>query len=317
MEILCVGCGNAFSKKNYNLSFLLKEKDQNGNERKMLIDMGYQTGFALDNLGIDLDEIDDVYISHLHSDHCGFLEPFGFYRYDWMERPRSFKDFKNCKPPKLYCEQVLMNDLWEHTLKGGMQTLEGFNTGLDTFFELHPIDVKDSFKWQGWKFTIIQQAHIIFEERNHSSYGLILEKEDCQTVYFTTDSQDYSSKQINTCYEKADIIFQDAELIGVNMKEKSYVFSSGSHANYAQLAGYKNANSAILSSEIKKKMFLCHYQDIKNENKDYFGNDCDWEKTANEDGFAGFVHVGDIFILEKGNKKPLINRIADYNNELV
>jgi hypothetical protein len=40
---------------------------------------------------------------------------------------------------------------------------------------------------------------------------------------------------------------------------------------------------------------LSHYQDFVSECKDGFGNACDWDKLAEEDGFAGFVYVGQEF----------------------
>ena len=69
MKIKVVGCGNASSIKNFNSQFLIEEKG-----RKMLIDCGVTTRFALKNLNIDIKDIDDIYISHSHSDHCGELE---------------------------------------------------------------------------------------------------------------------------------------------------------------------------------------------------------------------------------------------------
>jgi ribonuclease BN (tRNA processing enzyme) len=69
MKITVVGCGHAFSKINYNQSFLLEEKG-----RRMILDFGAKIPLALDNLDIDIDTIDDVYVSHLHGDHIGGLE---------------------------------------------------------------------------------------------------------------------------------------------------------------------------------------------------------------------------------------------------
>jgi len=129
-------------------------------------------------------------------------------------------------------------------------------------------------------------------------------------------------------YKQADIIYQDCECTGVNFlyQEGRYVytkegktypwpnepieamtllaegvkqeewgrfkFGSGVHANYAQLAGYPSANSVRLNADIKKKMWLSHYQDFVLANKDMFGNDVNWDEVAIEDGFAGFVKVG-------------------------
>ena len=75
MKITVVGCGNAFSDDNFNQSFLLEEDG-----RKMLIDCGYQVPLALRVNRIDLREINDIYVSHLHADHIGgneFIKQIG------------------------------------------------------------------------------------------------------------------------------------------------------------------------------------------------------------------------------------------------
>jgi len=58
MKITVIGCGNAFSERNFNQSFLVEEDG-----RKMLIDCGYQTPAALRDSGVDFHEIEGVYIS--------------------------------------------------------------------------------------------------------------------------------------------------------------------------------------------------------------------------------------------------------------
>ena len=69
------------------------------------------------------------------------------------------------------------------------------------------------------------------------SFGLLVSKEGRKTFYFTTDAQHASPRQINTWYEKADVIFQDCEITP---------FLSGVHANYIELAGYDEANNLKL-----------------------------------------------------------------------
>jgi hypothetical protein len=72
-------------------------------------------------------------------------------------------------------------------------------------------------------------------------------------------------------------------------------FCSHVHANYGQLAGYENSNSTILPSEIRNKMILTHYQDFLMEDTDFYGNPCIWQSRAQNDGFIGFVKVGDTY----------------------
>lgn len=303
MKIIAVGVGNAFSYKNYNQSFLLEEGG-----KKMLIDMGVRVPLALKNADINMFDIDAVYISHAHADHIGGLEEMAFMRYDWMNKPRRWDDYKYLKnprdymngnekkyAPKLIANEMLLKELWSHSLKGGLDSMEGFDSTLETFFEPIPVKANVPFTWQGWKFDLIQQIHIMTGSIIKYTFGLLMSKKGHKTVYFTTDSQHCSPRQIETFYKKADIIFQDCECVGVDTSTKEYKFGSGVHANYAQLAGYSSANSVRLDDDIKAKMWLSHYQDFVSEGKDGFGNDCEWGNLAHDDGFRGFVTVGQEF----------------------
>lgn len=288
MKITTVGCGNAFSRKNFNQCFMLEESG-----RKMFIDFGSKIPDALTHLGIDIKSIDDVYVSHQHADHIGGLEELAFMRYDWVKRPQHFKEGKYA--PRLIVNEVLMRDLWDYSLKGGLASMEGFDATLQTFFEPVPIRANEKFEWQGWTVSLIQQIHAMTGSIIWPSFGLIFEKQGRPTVYFTTDSQHCSPKQIEVFYKKADIIFQDCELTGVNMAQRQLVFKSGVHASYAELAGFPSANAAVLSPEIRAKMLLSHYQDCYCDGRDFFGNPTDWDAEAQKDGFKGFVKVGQEF----------------------
>jgi ribonuclease BN (tRNA processing enzyme) len=302
MKIKVIGCGNAFSNENFNQSFLLEE-----NGRKLLIDCGYQVQAALKHSGYKVTDIDDIYVSHPHADHIGCLEWFAFNRYDWMTlpKPRIFKDFKMTKAPVLYCEAGLMQSLWDKSLSGGLESMEGFTAKLDTFFDTRPIDVDEGFDWQGYHFKLIQQIHIMAGSKFMPTYGLLIIKEGHKTVYFTTDSQHCSPSQVEVFYNEADLIFQDCELTP---------FFSNVHANYLQLAGHDEANSRKLDKSIRNKMWLSHYQDFYNHNQKMvvgktpysFYQDPEkrpgvnfiefgWDAQALFDGFAGFIKLGQEF----------------------
>lgn len=286
MKITIVGCGNAFSKKNYNQSFLLEEGG-----RKMLFDFGSKVPYALDNLGIDIKDIDDVYISHLHGDHIGGLEEMAFLRYDWVTKPQHYLN-SNLKVPRLIANKNLLKDLWDKSLRGGLESMEGFDATLETFFEPIAVNPNQNFMWLGWTCKLIQQVHIMTGSIISNTFGLLMSKPGHQTIYFTADSQHCSPRQIENFYREADLIFQDCECIGVNFETLKFDFMSGVHANYAQLAAWDSANSVDIGNEIRKKMWLSHYQDFVNDNKDYLGNNVSWQEAAKVDGFKGFVRVG-------------------------
>lgn len=287
MKIKILGCGNAFSKVNFNQCFLLEEDG-----RRMLIDYGYQSPLALQKQNIDIKSINDIYISHLHSDHIGGLEQMAFIRYDWANRPRRWDENLdrdgNTYAPRLIANVKLLEDLWNRSLRGGLESMEGFDATLETYYRTNPIEPNQRWVWQGWTCDLIQQVHVMTGSIIMNTFGLMMYKEGHKTMYFTTDSQHCSPKQVEVFYQKADIIFQDCEILPIK-------FASGVHANYGQLAGYPDANSVKLPLHVTQKMWLSHYQDFKNENKDAFGNPCEWDKKAVDDGFAGFLSVGQEF----------------------
>ena len=287
MVITVVGCGNAFSKRNYNQCFMLEEGG-----RRMLIDFGAKVPAALDNLKIDINSIDDIYISHLHGDHIGGLEEMAFSRYDWYNKPHHYSDNRKISAPRLIANENLLHELWDKSLRGGLESMEGFDATLETFFETKYVKGNEEFDWMGWTVKLIQQIHIMTGSIISNTYGIMFKKEGHKTIYFTTDSQHCSPRQIENFYREADIIFQDCECVGVDMESESVDFMSGVHANYAQLAGFKSANSVDIGKEIRSKMWLSHYQDFVLDNEDYKGYNIDWDMRADLDGFKGFAFVG-------------------------
>lgn len=286
MKVQVIGCGNAFSQKNFNQCLLLEE-----GASKMLIDCGQFAISALQNAGISPKEITDIYVSHAHADHIGSLEAIAFLLYDWKGRPRSYKDgIASGRPyaPRLIANAQLLKDLWDKSLAGGLESMEGFVADLATFFEPVPVRENQTFKWEGWTCELIQQVHIMTGSTIACTFGLMMTRPGRKSIYFTTDSQHCSPRQIEVFYKRADIIIQDCECSP---------YPSGVHANYAQLAGYPEANSVRLTAEIKAKMWLSHYEDFVSDGSDFFGKPCDWKEKARSDGFAGFVKVGQVFEL--------------------
>lgn len=256
-----LGVGGAFapiSKGNSNMLIT-------SNGKHMLIDCGGSVQYTLkDEFGVDPRDIDALWISHLHSDHVGSMEWFAFYRYFLPKKDDAGKVIK----PKLYMIGSLMQELWETSLKGGLQSVEGKIMSLTDYFECIPVPENANFNWEGLTFTPVQTIHVMSGYMFKHSYGLLIENNNGttkKTTFVTTDTQ-FSPYQMRVFYKQADQIFHDTE----TLPYKSHV-----HAHYDDLK--------TLEPETKAKIWMYHYADKI--------------PTFKEDGFQGFVEKGQEFEL--------------------
>lgn len=257
MKLKFIGVGGAFAPISVGNSNMLLSH----NGKNMLVDCGITAPYILrDEWGIQHTEIDSVWISHLHADHIGGLEWLGFMRYFVPIRDQV----GNVVKPKLITVQPLMKELWETSLRGGMESVEGKIQSLTDYFDCKPLKENESFVWQGYNFIPVQTIHVMAGYIFKHSYGLLITNpETNEKTFITTDTQ-YAPYQLNTFYKQADVIFHDCETLPI----KSHV-----HAHYEDLN--------TLALEIKNKMWLYHYARKIDS----------WQ----QDGFAGFVTKGQEF----------------------
>jgi ribonuclease BN (tRNA processing enzyme) len=234
MKLIFLGTGSAFTtgEDNYHSNMLLIAP----NDKKLLIDCGADARTSLARQGFSYCDINDVYISHLHSDHAGGLEWLGF----------THKFDPTMKPARLYINEGLVNALWNNVLSGGMRSLQGEIANLATYFDVHPIPANGSFEWNDITLRTVQTVHIMDGFKLAPSFGLLFEA--CgKKVFITTDTQ-FAPHQIMDFYKTADLIFHDCETAD---------HPSGVHAHYSQLCA--------LPPEIKRKMWLYHYNPKKTQ----------------------------------------------------
>lgn len=261
-KIICVGTGSAFNIKDFQSNFLIEA----ASGKKLLIDCGAFAPIALEEFGIHGgnlgEQIDGVYVSHLHADHIGGLEWLAFCTYFNPNAPK----------PRLFCvggRDGLMTQLWNKSLRGGMESYEGRVNDLRDYFECNALRVNGEFIWEGLEFKPVQTVHVMNGREIVNSYGLLIReihREDGKSyyadedpvVFITTDTQ-FCPNQISKFYDMADVILHDCE---------TAPYYSKVHAHYDELK--------TLPDGTKAKMWLYHYQP-------------DPPQKPEEEGFLGFL----------------------------
>lgn len=251
MKLTFLGTGSAFTVGDGNFQSNMLLTSANG--RRLLLDCGSDIRFSLWEQGLKLSEMTDVYVSHLHADHIGGLEGLAFSTFFTPGLGR----------PRLYISVSLVDDLWSRSLSGGLGSIEGHITSLDTYFDVQAIGRNGGFSWEGVYFQLVQTIHYMDGFNVVPSFGLMFQANQTR-VFVTTDTQ-HAPNQIGRFYDMADVIFQDCE---------TTPFKSGVHAHYSELR--------TLPAEVKAKMWLYHYQPGP-------------RPDAVSDGFRGFVEKGQEF----------------------
>ena len=253
MKIKFIGVGSAFTSQQYYQSNMLITSRSG---KKLLIDCGSDARFSLKESGVrqeDLnDTIDGVYISHLHADHIGGME--------WLSLCTYFGS--DGKRPSLFMEREHMKDMWNNSLKGGLERVNKKIMHLTDYFLCHPLDPNDSFVWENIHFKLYKMPHIKTNYHDHDSFGLLIE-ENGNTCFISTDTQ-FKADLLTQISGKTDLIFHDCETSS---------FPTTVHAHYDELF--------TISLDIKKKIWLYHYQPT--------------DINPQKDGFKGFVIKGQEF----------------------
>lgn len=250
MKLLFLGSasGLAINADNFQSNMILSCD----NGKKLLIDCGTDIRFSLTKAHFKPDDIDAVYISHLHADHVGGLE--------WFVFQRKFLSHNGL--PQLLIHEELIHRLWDHSLKGGLETLKEKQATLNDYFIVNSIKDGDTFFWEGLQLNLIKTVHIYSNNKLMPSYGLNI---SCNGKSFliTADTQ-FSLQTFEKYYQNATLIFHDCE----TKKDPS-----GVHAHFSQLD--------TLSSEIKSKIWLYHFNDGE-------------LPDAKSHGFLGFIRCGQV-----------------------
>jgi ribonuclease BN (tRNA processing enzyme) len=254
MKLLFLGAGSGLGTDPTNFqSNMLLITDKG---KKLLIDCGTDIRFSLTHAKYTAEDVDTVYISHLHADHIGGLE--------WFALQRKFVSQNGA--PKLIIHQELAPMLWEHSLSGGLKTLEDQEATLNHFFSVNTVANDQIYEWEGVQIKVIKTVHIHSNNELMPSYGLVLGYKG-KKFFITTDTQ-FTPDSLGKYYEESMLIFHDCETLAS---------PSGVHAHFNQLR--------TLDPAIKAKMWLYHYNDGE-------------LPDAKAEGFLGFAQCGQIIELK-------------------
>lgn len=253
MKLLFLGTASGLGSDplNYQSNMLLLTDSG----KKLLIDCGTDIRFSLTKANYTAEDIDAVYISHLHADHVGGME--------WFALQRKFVSHKG--KPTLIVHEYLADMLWDHSLSGGLKTLDEVDATLNDFFAVQPVANGQCFEWEGLRINLIKTVHVHSNGCLMPCYGLDITHQG-KKFFITADTQ-FTPDQFKPYYEDATIVFHDCETLRV---------PSGVHAHFEQLI--------TLAPEIRAKMWLYHYNDGV-------------LPDISAHGFRGFVRCGQIIDL--------------------
>lgn len=259
MKLTFLGVSSALSE-GYNSNVLIEDK-----ETVILFDCGEDIKHSLKAAGRKVEELDSIYISHLHSDHCYGLSWIGYYSYFILQKRIA-----------LYIHESMVSDLWG-MLRPAMEKIHGKGlVTLSEYFDIHIFDVNyfvniGPFVDIG-PFAIYpsRQKHVITPSGNIYSFGARFYGRGNRRFFISSDT--CKLELPNETVSEFDYIFCDCDVMNL----------SGAHSNYNDLKK--------IPENIRRRVWLYHYTDLSKYNKKY-GEMPD----AVADGFAGFVKEGQVF----------------------
>jgi ribonuclease BN (tRNA processing enzyme) len=261
-----LGVGSAFAKRNFQSNALVEAWNQGPDQQSepddtLLVDFGATGPLALYHLGqkpgfeylldpergnVRYPAIHKVFITHQHADHIGGLEEMALVNRFLFPAAKEGKPFK---PQIISSINILMN-LWDHSLKGGLNTVQGRYALLQDYFyilSLVPGDgQRNRFKMlKHYRVEIFSTDHIQIERKyDWPSYGLLFrDAQTDETVFFSGDTR-FDFGAYEPMMSEAKFSFHDVQLSGNN---------DGVHATLAELQ--------TMPAEIKRKTMLYHYDD--------------------------------------------------------
>jgi ribonuclease BN (tRNA processing enzyme) len=229
-----VGTGSAFSRK-YGHSNALVEKG----DVRLMLDFGYQSSVRLGTMGLGLERITHVAISHLHADHTGGLEELAFMTY-FVHRTR----------PRLLVPGEVAKPLWDHCLSGGLGWIADdqgapLRREMNDYFEVLLLDESKWCRIGDLEIRPFEVDHV----PGTFSYGFLVRDTDDGSQFIVTGDvrtlvPELLEKELSPDFAKGPI-FHDCQLFDGG--------PSSIHVSLQRILEYPK--------EVRERILLTHYGD--------------------------------------------------------
>jgi len=231
LKVKMIGTGSAFSKRFGNTSALVEFPSG----YNLLLDCGHTVPKGLHDLNISLQDIDGIFISHLHADHVGGLEEVALYN----------KFVLGGRKMDLFVPLSLMKSLWENCLRAG---LESNGDGLSDYF----------------------MVHVMYTSADHSIFSAI---GDVKLKLFPTEHVEgmdsYAIGIGDDLFYSADTLFDIGLIAGASRRYKAIFHDCQMSAKSRNNVHASIEEMMTLPESIQAKTYLMHYGDNVDDFRDY------------------------------------------------
>lgn len=237
MKLYVLGSGNAFSRKRNNTSFVLEAG------KKYLIDCPKDVFKTLDKVSVDIEDVNDVILTHCHPDHLGDIGNLILYKY-YMDE---------IKPNLLTSKEVF--DDFERFLSAYDRffTSDYKSVKLETkeFINFIKLSPDSSNEYDGLKIEIRENIHPI------PTLGIRITTQSGERFSYSGDTK-YDTELINKLYKRGDLTEKQKNdllefLWGADFIVHEADSEENIHTNVKELEK--------LPENIKKKIYLTHVPD--------------------------------------------------------